>query len=201
MQRLVPNMSSSPPLPDPEVVTQMLENCARGDDLAFEQLLPVVYEQLHRLAAKQLRGERSDHTLQTTALVHEAWIKLIGEEKRAYANRHHFLSIAALAMRRILLKHAARKQAQKRGGNLEREAWDDALGMYEERAGDLLALDESLQRLEALDPTLAKVVELRFFGGLLVPEVAAVLEISERSVERRWRMARAWLKTDLEASA
>lgn len=189
------------PDPHPEFVTQLLEGCARGEDLAFEQLLPLVYEQLHRLAAKQLRRERSDHTLQTTALVHEAWMKLVGEEKRAYQNRHHFLSIAAMAMRRVLLKHAAKKNTLKRGGDLQRDEWDDAILMYEERAGDLLALDESLKRLEALDAEMAKVVELRFFGGLLVPEVAAALQISERSVERRWRMARAWLKKDLSESA
>jgi RNA polymerase sigma factor (TIGR02999 family) len=185
------------PASAPEVVTQLLDGCARGEEQAFEQLLPLVYDELHRLAAKQLRRERSDHTLQTTALVHEAWMKLVGQEQRAWANRHHFLSIAAMAMRRVLLKHAAKKKTLKRGGALVRDDWDDALVLYEERAGDLLALDEALRRLEALDPEAAKVVELRFFGGLLVPEVAAALDLSERTVERRWRMARAWLKKDL----
>jgi RNA polymerase sigma-70 factor (ECF subfamily) len=185
------------PNPEPEHVTQLLEGCARGEEEAFERLLPLVYDELRRLAARQLRRERSDHTLQTTALVHEAWLKLAGQEQRAWANRHHFLAIAALAMRRVLLKHAARKKAQKRGGDLERSGWEDALALYEERAGDLVALDESLRRLEALDPEAAKVVELRFFGGLLVPEVAQALGISERTVERRWRSARAWLRKDL----
>ncbi|MBL8899406.1 MAG: sigma-70 family RNA polymerase sigma factor [Planctomycetes bacterium] len=185
------------PTSQPELVTQLLEGCARGEEQAFEQLLPVVYDELHRLASKQLRRERKDHTLQTTALVHEAWLKLVGQEQRAWANRHHFLAIAAMAMRRVLLKHAAKKQALKRGGDLARGEWDDALALYEERAGDLVALDESLQRLEALDAEAAKVVELRFFGGLAMPEVAAAVGLSERTVERRWRMARAWLKKDL----
>lgn len=187
--------------PAPEQVTQLLEGCARGEEEAFERLLPLVYDELRRIAARQLRRERSDHTLQTTALVHEAWLKLVGQEERAWANRHHFLAIAALAMRRVLLKHAARKKALKRGGDLARGDWDDALALYEDRAGDLLALDESLRRLEDLDPEAAKVVELRFFGGLLVPEVAEALGISERTVERRWRSARAWLRKDLGGAA
>lgn len=186
-------------MPARDDLTLLLQRSAEGDELAFEELLPLVYEELRRLASKHLARERSGHTLQTTALVHEAWLKLIGEEQRNYADRNHFLAIAAMAMRRVLMKHAAKKNALKRGGDRQREdtAVLESVAVFETRAQDLLALDESLKRLEELDPQMAKVVELRFFGGLKVSEAAVVLGVSERTVERHWRLARAWLRDDM----
>lgn len=180
-----------------ESATLLLEACARGESEALEKLLPLVYHELRRQARRQLQKERSDHTLQTTALVHEAWIRLVGEHQRNWENRSHFLSVAALAMRRILLSHAARKGRLKRGGDRERIGWDEGFALFEDRAHDVVALDESLKRLEEVDPESAKIVELRFFAGLQIPEVARLLSVSERTIERRWRMARAWLRRDM----
>lgn len=187
-------MSSNPDNPD---VTAILHDVSAGKLGAVDRLLPVVYEQLLDLASRYLSRERADHTLQATALVHEAYINLVDQTRVEWQNRAHFLGVAATAMRRLLINHAVRRRTAKRGGDQQRLEWDDALAVYEERAIDLIALDDALKRLAEIDPRQARVVELRFFGGLSNQEIAEVLAVSIRTVEREWRMARAWLKSEL----
>lgn len=152
---------------------------------------------MRQLASRYLARERAGHTLQTTALVHEAWVRLVHQERLAEADRTVFLGAAARAMRRILVDYARRRRAAKRGGAAVKVPMDEALALYEERSQDLLALDEALTRLGAMDADLARIVELRFFGGLTEEEAAAVLGVSARSVRRGWRAARAWLAAQL----
>jgi RNA polymerase sigma-70 factor (ECF subfamily) len=181
-----------------EEVASLLGRSRRGDESARDQLLERVYGELRRVAGRYLRRERRDHTLQATALVHEAWIRLSGAPSGAWEDRAQFLSAAATAMRRILVNHALRRQALKRGGGLARAALLDPIGVFEERAEDLVALDEALDRLARLDARKARIVELRFFGGLSEEETAHLLEVSSRTIEREWRLARAWLRKELE---
>jgi RNA polymerase sigma factor (TIGR02999 family) len=172
---------------------------ASGDRGAAEQLLPVLYGELHSLAERMMRDQRPGHTLQPTALINEAWLKLIGVgEGAAYANRAHFAGVAARAMRSVLVDHARRRQADKRGGSMERVALDDVVDLFAERAPDLLALDEALERLTKMDEQLGRLVELRFFAGLSVEETAEILEISTPTVTRGWRVARMWLRRELD---
>jgi RNA polymerase sigma factor (TIGR02999 family) len=174
-------------------VTQILNHIHRGDAQAAAQLLPLVYDELRRLAGAQMAQERPDHTLDATALVHEAYLRLVGDLN--FENRRHFLSAAAQCMKRILVENARRKGRQKRGGGRRREAVDlDALaiGMPDE---ELLALHEALERFALHDPVKAQLVDLHFFGGLSLPDVAEHLEISLSTAERGWRYARAWLYT------
>lgn len=178
-------------------VTQLLDKCREGDGDALEALLPVVYDELHRIAEARMRAERGDHTLQATALVHEAWMKLVDERERKWENRGHFLAIAATAMRRILVNHAVAKKALKRGGDRGRVTLDPSAAMLEDRADDLIALDESLTRLAAEFPDKARLVELSFFAGLTHQEIAELMGVSTRTVERSWRLARAWLRRDM----
>lgn len=185
-------------MPSARPVTELLSAVRAGEEEAFEELLPIVYDQLHSLAGRQLRRERADHTLQPTALVHEAYLRLVGERDRIWENERHFLWIAATAMRRVLVHHAEKRRAAKRGGNNDRLPLDEAMLMYEERAQDLIALDESLDRLAAVDERKARIVELRFFGGLSLEDTARLLDVSSRTVEREWRVARAWLKSEIE---
>ncbi len=170
---------------------------ASGD--AAASLFSLVYDELHRLAAAALRNERRDHTLQPTALVHEAYLRLAGEPDGRWESRAHFLAVAAQAMRRILVDHARGRNALKRGSGWRAEPIDglDLPTLPGDEPIDLLALDEALARLAALDPRQAQVVELRFFGGLTVEETAAVTGLSDRTVKREWQMARAWLRREM----
>ena len=187
-------------------VTQLLEKFEPGDRHAAEQLFAEVYGELRSLAARYLRRERKDHTLQPTALVHEAYLKLVGQTGVDWQGRAHFLAIAAQAMREILVDHARRHHAAKRGGNRHRIALDENLVVATQSTGcpgrevDLLALEEALTKLAKLDPCQAKMIELRFFGGLDIAQVAKVMGMSKRSVEREWTMVRAWLRRELGGS-
>ena len=168
--------------------------------------MPLVYDELRRVAARYIGRERPGQTLQATALVNEAFVRLVSEKARGFENRSHFVAIAALSMRQILVQRARARRAAKRGGAPERVTLDDALLASQAGAGftrtggiDVLALDEALTRLAATDPTQAKVVELRYFGGLTIEEAAEALRSSPATVKRQWTMARAWLKRELEA--
>ncbi len=184
-------------MPDPDV-TQMLQQAGAGDPRAAERLLPLVYDELRRLADARLRRTPPGHTLQATALVHEAYLKLVGSSDPGWDHRGHFFAAAAQAMREILVDHARRKGALKRGGDrLRLDADPDDLPAAD-RAADVLALESALERLEALDPRKARVVVLRFYGGLTHEQIAAVLGTSPRTVEREWRFARSWLKADMQ---
>lgn len=181
-----------------EDVTKILEKASEGDAAAAERLLPLVYEELRAIAARYLRQERAGHTLQPTALVHEAYVRLIDQTSVRWNGRSHFLAVAAIAMRRVLVNHARARRRLKRGGQeMKRVPLDDAVGVLEERAGDLEALDEALTKLAAMDPQQARIVELRFFGGLTAPETAEAMGISERTVHREWALARAWLRGEV----
>jgi RNA polymerase sigma factor (TIGR02999 family) len=181
---------------DAEPVTVLLQRMSRGDVAAEEQLFAFLYGEL-RARARGIMGGGDGHTLQPTAVVHEAWLKLAGGETD-WQGRSHFLAVAARAMRQVLVDHARAKRAEKRGGNVERVTLDEAVRVYEERAIDLVALDEALSRLADEDAELARLVELRFFGGLTIEETARVLDVSTPTVERWWRTARGRLRVDLD---
>jgi len=186
---------------DPTEVTQLLRRMSAGDAQAANELMPLVYGELRSLAAGLLRDERARHTLQPTALVHEAYLRLVGAEVAPEWEGHrHFLGVAAKAMRSVLIDHARRKQAAKRGGGGERLPLEGIVAAFEERVPDLLALDEALGRLEAMDGELARLVELRFFGGLTIEQTARVLETSVPTVVRSWQVARLWLQREVAAS-
>jgi RNA polymerase sigma factor (TIGR02999 family) len=183
-------------------VTALLQQWSRGDRDALEKLTPLVYEELRGIAAGYMRDERPGHTLQATALVHEAYVRLIGQKRVSWQNRAHFFGIAAQLMRRILIDHARRRQAAKRGvgGALRLTAGVDVAGAPEQDF-DLLAIDGALSRLEQLDAAQARIVELRFFGGLTVEETAEVAGVSTATVKREWRTARAWLRHEVGLDA
>jgi RNA polymerase sigma factor (TIGR02999 family) len=180
-------------------VTSLLVASSKGDQEALNQLLPLVYDELRRLADRYLHRERSDHTLQATALVHEAYLRLI-DQRVSWANRAHFFGVAAEMMRRILIDHARSRQAAKRGSGGIKISLDDVLELTDERAADLIALDDALKALAEFDPQKAKVVELRFFGGLSIEETAAVLGLGTATITRQWRLAKAWLYHELSGS-
>ncbi len=183
-------------------VTRLLQDLGTGQAGAWEKLLPVVYEELKKLAGAQLRRERSGHTMQPTALVHEVYLRLAGQQTPSWESRAHFYGAAAAVMRRVLVDHARHRKAAKRGGgSAQEDASDveDALVAFEERSTDLLTLDDALTRLAALDAEQGRIVELRFFGGLSTAETAHVLGVSESTVERGWRVARAWLMREVGA--
>lgn len=184
-------MPSSQPSPDPEAspVTHLLQRMNR-DPAASKQLLPIVYEELRAIARQRLRGERAGHTLQATALVHEAFMRLVGDQKLPWQNRAHFFGACANAMRQILVDHARARGAQKRGGGMKPESLTNAQVADTEDLDLILSVDECLDRLRAEDPRAAQVVELRFFGGLEMAEVAQALQISERTAHREWSFAR-----------
>ena len=171
-----------------------------GDRQSLDSLLPIVYQELRRLAASYLRRERPGQTLQPTALVHEAYMRLMKDRPDRWQNRAHFCAIAAHSMRQILIERARARGAIKRGGGGPRITLDDALVAGGERSIDLLALDQALERLAAMDPEQARLVELRFFGGLTVEETAEALDMSPATVKRHWTVARAWLARELEGS-
>jgi RNA polymerase sigma-70 factor (ECF subfamily) len=180
-----------------EDVTQVLEQLRGGDKRAADKLLPLVYDEFRALARHYLAQERHNHTLQPTALVHEAYMKLVDQTRVDWQGKSHFFAVAAQAMRRILVDHARAHQRDKRGGGRARVVLDEAVALSPQKDEDVLALDEALERLGALDPRQAKVVELRFFGGLSVDEVAEALGVSKRTVEGDWTFARAWLSREL----
>ena len=186
----------SDPSPAAHEVTQLLHQISGGDASAVERLVPLIYAELRQIAERAMRHERSDHTLQPTALVHEAFLRLVGKPDLSWESRAHFLNIAAQAMRRVLLMHARERRAVKRGGGLERVTLDEQL-VGSSEAIDLIGLDESLERLAVIFPRKARVVELRFFAGLSIEETAKVLEISPATVKREWDFARAWIRRDL----
>jgi RNA polymerase sigma factor (TIGR02999 family) len=178
--------------------TALLDRLRRGEPGAAEELLPRIYEQLREVAQREMGSERPEHTLQPTALVHEAWMRLSnGSGDEPFEDRAHFVAIAASAMRRVLVDHARRRGAQKRGAGLERMPLDEIVSEIEKQAHDLLALDVALEKLSARDGELARIVELRFFAGLTVEETGRVLGLSAPTVQRRWRTARAWLRGEL----
>ncbi len=177
----------------PKSITQLLVAWGDGDRAALDQLVPLVHAELRRRARGYLRGERRGHTLQTSALVNEAYLKLVEQRHARWQNRAHFLAICAQLMRRILVDYARRRQYQKRGGDALRVTLAEAESLPDERETDLVALDEALKSLAELDPRRARVVELRFFGGLNIEETAEVLKVSPTTVERDWTVAKAWL--------
>lgn len=175
-------------------VTQLLVNWRKGDEVALAQLMPVVYQELRKLAGYYLRGERLGHTLQPTALIHEAYLRLIDQSLPQWQNRAHFYGVAAQLMRQILVEHARAQIAQKRGGGAAQVALDDALNYAPERAAELVALDDALNSLAALDGRKSRLIELRYFGGLSVEETAQVLDVSPSTITREQRLAQAWLR-------
>lgn len=174
-------------------VTALLREVRRGDQQAFDRVFSIVYDELRRLAAYYMRRERTDHTLQTTALVHEAYLRLVGRGARDWEDRKHFFSVAAEVMRSLLVNHARAHRAAKRRGAGERVPLDENVSLDSPDLDEVLALDTALKRLSEIDPRQAKVVELRYFAGLAIPEIAGVLGVSERTVIREWNMAKAWL--------
>ncbi|MBS0190331.1 MAG: RNA polymerase subunit sigma [Planctomycetes bacterium] len=184
-------------MPDPGV-SAILQRASSGDRRAADDLLPLVYSQLRAAAQNAMRNERPDHTLQATALVHEAYAKMVGGQPVDWANRAHFYDAAARAMRQILIDHARAKNAEKRGGDARREPLSDFAGAFHADPARILALDEALSRLEREDEELASVVRFRFFAGLSGDDTAQVLNVSPRKVDMLWARARAWLFRELE---
>lgn len=203
--------------PRDERVTELLVSWSSGDQRALAELMPLVYGELRRLADRQLRGERPNHTLQRTALVHEAYMRLISQRNVAWQSRAQFIGLAAQLMRRILIDHARTKRRAKRGGGIAPVSLDqtgvvlgapdedgvrgEALEFAADPTVDLSAIDEVLKRLEAIDPKQGRIVELRFFGGLSIEETAEVVGVSPATVKREWALARAWLRRELVSEA
>lgn len=182
-----------------EGITELLIDWGKGDQAALEKLMPLVYNELRRLASNYLRRERASHTLQPTALVNEAYLKLVDQRNAKWQNRAHFFGISAQLMRRILVDHARQHQAAKRGGtNQQRLSITSAEQVAKQPEIDLLALNEALDELAKMDKQQGQIVELKFFGGLSIEETAEVLGVSHATVERDWKMARAWLRRQLE---
>ena len=179
-------------------ITQLLQDYQSGNKDALDAMFPLVYDELRRLAASRLRNERDDHTLQATALVHEAYLRLIEQHSQTWQNRAHFFGLAAEMMRRILINHAVKRNADKRFGNQTRLALDEMIDFTQGHDVNLIRLDESLTTLAEFDPKQAKIVELKFFGGLTNEEIAEVLNISDSTVKREWRVAKAWLHEQLK---
>jgi len=182
--------------PDPQNVTQLLQQSRSGNKAAFDQLMPIVYEQLHKLAARCFRSERPGHTLRTTALVHEAYLRLLDSDV-AYNDRVHFYAVAARVMRRLLVDHAKAQHREKRGGDVEQISLEQGADVGAQPPAHLLELDEALGRLAARDRRKSEVVELLFFGGLTYEEASAALEISPATLHRELKMAKAWLYNEL----
>lgn len=179
-------------------ITRTLSEIAGGDQAALDRLLPVVYEHLKGLARRELRRERPDHTLNATALVHEAYLKLVQLDSISWEGRAHFFGAAAQSMRRILISYARMRTAEKRGAGAEHVALDDVVVAARDRPADLLALDGALDRLAELDARQARVVECRFFAGMSIEDTAAALDVSPATVKRDWTVARAWLNREIE---
>ncbi len=184
-------------MPSTQDVTGMLRDWTSGDQEALDKLIPVVYDELRRQAARYLRRERPDHTLQTTALIHEAYLRLINQHNVEWKDRAHFYAIAARLMRQILVDHARKRQAAKRGGSDIKVPLEEEMVITTGRNVDLVALDEALTRLAAIDPQQSRIVELRYFSGLSVEETAEVTGVSARTVKRDWNVAKAWLRQQM----
>ncbi|HKE02627.1 MAG TPA: sigma-70 family RNA polymerase sigma factor [Blastocatellia bacterium] len=182
--------------PDPQQITQLLLAWGQGNEAARDQLIPLIYDELRRLARKHLRRERPGHTLQTSALVNEAYLRMAGQSV-SWQGRAHFFGIAARLMRQILVDHARLRDNAKHGGDWRRVSLD-AADVGQDQTTDILALDEALQALAQMSPQQSRVIELRFFGGLTIAETAEVLGVSHSTVEREWRVARAWLWRELQ---
>lgn len=183
--------------PSPNDVTQLLVAWRNGDEGARDELMSVVYQELHRLAHHYMKRESAGHTLQTSALVNEAFLKLVDQRDVQWRNRTHFFGIAAQMMRRILVDYARSRRYAKRGGGTRPISLEDGIIVSEERSAELVALDEGLERLAEIDPRKGQIVELRFFGGLSIEETAEVLEVSPGTVMRDWTLAKAWLRRDM----
>jgi RNA polymerase sigma-70 factor, ECF subfamily len=183
--------------PSAQPVTRLLQAWSQGNDAALEELVPLVHQELRRLARRYMFGERPGHTLQTTALVNEAYLRLVNCRQVNWQNRAHFFAISAQLMRRILVDHARTRGYQKRGGGVPKVTLDEALMGSQEKGHDLVALDDALKTLAGVDPRKSKVVELRFFGGLNVEETAEVLKVSPDTILRDWRLAKAWLAREM----
>jgi RNA polymerase sigma factor (TIGR02999 family) len=181
--------------------TQFLHDWAAGDEAAAEKLMPLVYQELRRLAQNYLRNERGDHTLQPTALVHEAYLRLVDQQRVSWQNRAHFCGVAAQLMRRILLQHARAHQAAKRGGGMQKIYLDETRELIRDNPPDLIALDEALKSLARVHPRESEVVELKFFGGMEAKEIAEVLNVSAKTVARDWSFAKVWLLRELSNAA
>lgn len=182
---------------DESRITELLKAHASGDQKAMDELMPLVYEQLQQMAHRRLLGERHGHTLNTTALVHEAYLKLVDFNRIDWQNRNHFFGIASQIMRNVLVDYALKRKAEKRGGNRQRVTLGEADAVTEVNLHDILSIQDALEKLESLDERQVRIVECRFFGGLTIDETARALEISPPTVSRDWRMARAWLNREL----
>lgn len=186
--------------PKQHEITQLLAEWSEGNQSALDELYPLVYDELHRLARRYMSRERKGHTLQTTALINEAYVRLVDQKNVHWANRSHFFAISAQIMRRILIDHARRHAYAKRGGGAQQVSLDEAVAVTSGIGAELLRLDEALKILAEMDPRRCQVVELRYFGGLNNEEIAGVLHVSENTVTRDWNMARAWLYQQLAES-
>jgi RNA polymerase sigma factor (TIGR02999 family) len=189
------------PLAVPQQVTQLLAEWGHGNQAALQKLAPLVYGELRRLAHRHMVGQAPDHPLQTTALVHEAYLRLVDQNAPSFANRSHFFAVAAKAMRQILVDHARSKLSQKRGARASKIELDEAALISPEQSAEILDLNDALEQLAGLDPRAAQGVELRYFGGLNQDEIAQVLKISAVTVRRDWVFARAWLYAELHSAA
>ncbi|HMW00298.1 MAG TPA: sigma-70 family RNA polymerase sigma factor [Acidobacteriota bacterium] len=185
----------------PLEVTVLLEAWNRGDQAALDQLMPLVYTELRQMARRYMSGQPAGHTLQTTALIHEAYLKLAGQSDVHWQNRSHFFAVAATAMRHILVNHALARKTEKRGGDFQKVSLDQAALVSSERYAELVALDEALTRLAAFDERKSRIVELRYFGGMSLEETADVLKISVETVKRDWRLAKLWLLSELKGAS
>jgi RNA polymerase sigma-70 factor, ECF subfamily len=185
----------------PGETTRLLSEWRAGDQTAFDRLLPIVYEELRRLASHYMRAERADHLLQTTALVHEAYLRLIDDKNTSYETRHHFFAVAAQVMRHVLVDYARARQRAKRGGGAPAVPLEDVAVISDERAEEVIAVDAALENLMSFDVRKGRIFELRHFGGLSVEEAAQVLQVSPATVARDWRMAKAWLRRAITAES
>jgi len=198
--QMVASLSSTTTLSLPDLIADLTATLSEPDAVTLRGMLPAIYDELRRVAAGFLRDERVEHTLQPTALVHEAYLRTAEQRQGNWQNRAQLLGIFARMMRRVLLDHAGARLAAKRGGkDAVRITLDDALDVYQEQHVDLFEVEDALHRLEKLDAVQAKIVELRFFGGLTVDELAGVLDISPRTVKREWAIAKRWLQRELSA--
>jgi len=189
------------PTPEPQRLTELLVAWSDGDQKALDELFPLVYDELRQVARRQMRRERPGHTLRTTALVNDAYLRLVDQREVRWQNRAHFFAIAAQMMRRILVDHARAKRYEKRGGGAAHVPLEEAAVLVHGKEAEIVALDEALTTLAGIDPRRARVVELRYFGGLSNEEIAEVLKVSPNTVTRDWNMARAWLYRELSGEA
>lgn len=186
------------PPPPPNEITPLLLRWSQGDEVALSQLLPVVYQELHRLAQYYLRREQSGHTLQPTALINEAYLRMVKQDFPEWQSRRHFYGVASQLMRQILVEHARARAAEKRGGGGQKYSLDEALTFSEDKAVELVALDDALSALAQFDERKVRIIELRYFGGLSLEETADVLGISIATIGHEMRLARAWLRREME---